>query len=100
MAFEVKWSPEAIEDVESIAEYISKDSRFYASSVVSEIISITRKLRNFPSMGRAVPEINDPAVREYLIYSYRLIYRVQGRQILIIAVAHGKQALNSFEDRF
>lgn len=97
MALEVRWSPEAIEDMESIAGYISRDSRFYASSVVSEILSITKNLTEFSSMGRVVPEINDPAIRECLIYSYRLIYKVEEQYILIIAVAHGKQVLNLFE---
>jgi hypothetical protein len=31
----VEWSPEAVEDVEAIAEYIGRDSTFYARSVVS-----------------------------------------------------------------
>lgn len=30
MDLEVKWSPEAKEDLESIAEYIARDSEFYA----------------------------------------------------------------------
>lgn len=34
MADQVKWSPEALEDVESIAEYISRDSEFYARATV------------------------------------------------------------------
>ena len=35
MDFKVVWSPEAIEDLESIAEYISRDSEFYAQAVVA-----------------------------------------------------------------
>ena len=34
MDFPVVWSPEAIEDLESIAEYIGRDSDFYARAVV------------------------------------------------------------------
>lgn len=33
MDFKVAWSPEAIEDLESIAEYIGRDSEFYARAV-------------------------------------------------------------------
>jgi toxin ParE1/3/4 len=36
---EIEWSPEAIEDIDSIAEYISRDSRFYAQAVVTEILA-------------------------------------------------------------
>jgi toxin ParE1/3/4 len=33
---EIKWSPEATEDLESIAGYIARDSGFYARAVVIE----------------------------------------------------------------
>ena len=37
MAFTLEWSEEALEDIESIATYIEKDSPTYAKSVVSKI---------------------------------------------------------------
>ena len=46
MDYKVKWSPEATEDLESIAEYIARDSEFYARSVVSKILAcITQNFR-------------------------------------------------------
>jgi len=36
MAFKLEWSEEALEDIESIATYIEKDSLTYARSVVSK----------------------------------------------------------------
>lgn len=36
----VVWSPEAAEDLESIAEYIARDSGFYASAVVTKILDV------------------------------------------------------------
>ncbi|MDY0362104.1 MAG: type II toxin-antitoxin system RelE/ParE family toxin [Desulforegulaceae bacterium] len=36
MDYRIKWSPEAVEDVESIAEYIDKDSPAYAKAVVTK----------------------------------------------------------------
>ncbi len=59
MDYEIVWSPEAIEDLELIAEYISRDSEFYASSVVTKVISVTRRIADFPYIGRIVPEINN-----------------------------------------
>ena len=38
MALEVAWSPEAVEDLESIGAYIERDSPFYARAVVSRIV--------------------------------------------------------------
>ena len=100
MDLKVKWSPEATEDLESIAEYIAKDSEFYARAVVTEILSVSRNIREFPLIGRIVPEICDEHVRERFIYSYRLVYRIEPEQILVVAVIHGKRLLESISERF
>ena len=56
MAFEIEWSQEALEDIESIATYIEKDSPIYAKSVVSKIFEKAEMLQNFSESGRIVPE--------------------------------------------
>ena len=93
MAHRVVWSPRALADVESIATFISADSAAYAQVVVRKIVKLTRKLSRFPHLGREVPEFQDPEVRELLAYSYRIIYRIGGDQVLIAAVIHGKRSL-------
>lgn len=100
MDFEVKWSPEATEDLESIAEYIARDSEFYARAVVTEILSVSRNIGEFPLIGHIVPEIGDERIRERLIYSYRLVYRVEPERILTVAVIHGKRLLENISERF
>ena len=101
MDFEVSWSPEAIEDLEAIAKYIARDSEYYANSVVSEVLSTSRSLAEFPLIGRTVPEINDKNTRERFIYSYRLIYRIEpNSKILIVAIIHGRRLLESVTERF
>ena len=100
MDLKVKWSPEAIEDIESIAQYIARDSKFYAQATVSKIVDFSRSVSKFPQMGRIVPEFNDNKIRERLVYSYRLVYKIGRAHILIIAVIHGKQLFGSIVDRF
>ena len=100
MDFEVTWSPEATEDLELIAEYIARDSEFYARAVVTEILSVSRNIREFPLIGRVVPEICDENIRERFIYSYRLVYRVEPERILVVAVIHGKRLLENLSERF
>ena len=94
MDLAVEWSPEAKEDLGSIAEYIARDSDFYARAVVTKIISLSRKIGEFPFIGRIVPEIGDSHIRECFIYSYRLVYRIEPQRILIVAVIHGKRLIN------
>ena len=64
MAFTLKWSEEALEDIESIAIYIEKDSPTYAKSVVSKFFEKVEILQEFSELGRKVPEFNDPMIRE------------------------------------
>jgi len=95
MDLEVEWSPAATEDLESIAEYIARDSEFYARAVVAEVLAVSRSIREFPLIGRIVPEIGHDRIRERLVYSYRLIYRIEPHRILVVAVIHGKRLLEN-----
>lgn len=97
MAVELKWSEEALEDIESIATYIGKDSPVYASSVVSKFFEKDEILKEFSELGRKVPEFNDISIREIFVYSYRLIYKINENIVLFVAVVHGKRLLESHQ---
>ena len=90
MAFKLEWSEEALEDIESIASYIEKDSPTYSKSVVSKFFEKAELLQDFSELGRKVPELNDETIHEIFVYSYRLIYKIDNHTILFIAVVHGK----------
>jgi plasmid stabilization system protein ParE len=91
MAYEVVWSPRAVEDVRAIAGHIAEDSVAYAKSVAQKIVASTRRLASFPMSGRIVPEFEQENMREVFAYSYRIIYRVEGETVTIAAVVHGKR---------
>lgn len=97
----VEWTDPAKQDLKSIHDYISRDSRLYAKKVSFEIVEKTEKLNIFPEIGRIVPEIGDPKIRELIIYSYRLIYEIYTDKIEILALIHGKRDLSkiNLEDR-
>jgi toxin ParE1/3/4 len=78
MAYRVVWSPNALEDIEAIARYISRDSISYAGAVVRKIVNSTRNLTDFPLAGRIVPEFAEENIREVFAYSYRIVYRLEG----------------------
>jgi plasmid stabilization system protein ParE len=100
MDLKVVWSPEAAEDLESVSEYIARDSLSYASAVTTDILAKCRHLQEFPRIGRVVPELNDENIRECMAYSYRIVYRLEEGCITIAAIIHGKQHFAGFEDRF
>lgn len=100
MDYKIVWSPEAIEDLQSIAEYIQRDSEFYARSVVTKILNVSRSIKDFSLIGRIVPELENKNIRERFIYSYRLVYQIKKQQILIVAVIHGRRLFETITERF
>ena len=100
MDYRITWSPEALEDIESIAKYIERDSAFYAKAVVTKIISSVKNIKSFSLTGRVVPELEQENIREIFVFSYRIIYQISDNSILIIAVIHGHRLLDDFQNRF
>ena len=93
MAGRVVWSRRAVQDLEAIAEYIAQDSPAYAAGVIRTVVNRTKALSKFPRSGRKVPEFDDENIREVVAYSYRVIYRIDGDEVLIAAIIHGKRIL-------
>jgi len=100
MARRLNWSPEAIEDLNSIRDYIARDSAFYARSIVRKVLEAAKQIPEAVEIGRIVPEIGDKNIRERFVYSYRMVYKVDERQITIVAVIHGKRLLDNISERF
>lgn len=93
---EITWTDPAWEDVENAADYIAQDSKFYAAAFVEEIKEAAASLANFAERGQVVPEFGDESIRELLVRSYRLIYKVSEKQVLILTLVHGAQRLRRF----
>lgn len=85
------WTKPALADLESIYDFIAKDSEYYASSFLEELIRQPEKLRGFPEMGRMVPEMNQNDIRELIFQNYRIIYQLDNDAIMILTVIHGKR---------
>tara|TARA_B100000959_G_scaffold273860_1_gene324936 strand:- start:625 stop:924 length:300 start_codon:yes stop_codon:yes gene_type:complete len=87
----VIWSIPAKHDLKKIHDYIAEDSKYYALKVSQEFVVKSESLLDFSKMGRIVPEIGDPNIRELIIYSFRLIYEMSSNRIEVLAVIHCKQ---------
>lgn len=99
MAYKVSWSFEATADLNAVAEYIARDSTFYAASLVEEILTASRSLYMFAELGRIVPELSNPNIRELLIKEYRLIYSIEESRIVVLGLIHGKRDLKSLWEK-
>ncbi|MFN8715036.1 MAG: type II toxin-antitoxin system RelE/ParE family toxin [Bacteroidota bacterium] len=91
---EVKWTRQAIGDVDSIAKYIATDSIKYAEIQVNRFFESAQILYNQPKAGRIVPEYNKVSLREIIIGNYRLVYKiVSAHRIDILTVHHSARIL-------
>lgn len=92
------WTEPALSDLESILEYIRKDSEYYASRFIGRIIESAERLVEFPEMGRYVPEAEkEENIRELLFHNYRIMYRAEYGRILILTVIHSAMDLTQKE---
>ena len=69
----VIWTDFAIEDLKSIHEYISQDSKFYADRFIEKIISRVEQLETYTQSGRIVPEFHVDTLRELIEGNYRIV---------------------------
>ncbi|MBI3400260.1 MAG: type II toxin-antitoxin system RelE/ParE family toxin [Acidobacteria bacterium] len=87
------WTKQALADLAAIRAFISQDSPHYASVIVSRLIAATDRLVPFPESGRAVPEFDDPLVREVVDRPYRIVYRLVGiDEVHVLTVHHSSQS--------
>jgi len=87
------WSPLAIDRASEIAEYIALDKPAAADKWITTIFSKVEQLASSPEIGRVVPEIEDEQFRELIYGNYRIVYRIEKKQISILTIRHGKQIL-------
>jgi len=86
---ELIWTEKAIVSLENIADFIAIDSLFYAKRTVKDIYSMTESLKTFPRIGRIVPEYNNENIKELFYKTYRIIYKIEEDQVLILTVISG-----------
>ena len=66
----IEWSPQAENDLNEIIDYIAQDSLEFAVLFYEQIREKVENLNRFPKIGRKVPELDDPNIRELILSSY------------------------------
>jgi len=93
VAKKIVWLLEAVHDLEEIVRYIERRSPSYASVVAARILETVERLSDFPGIGGIIAEDDSGRHRHLVCYHYRIIYRVEGSYVCIIAVVHGAREL-------
>lgn len=85
---EVKFTAEALRDIEEIHAYIAQDSQRYADMQVQRFYDAAAQLADFPKSGHPVPEVKSLNVRELTIGNYRMMYRLLEPEFVEVMIIH------------
>jgi plasmid stabilization system protein ParE len=92
---QVRWTPQAADDLEAICLFIARDSPRLAAIFADRVLRATERLASYPRLGRVVPELGAEDIREIIVGSYRIIYRVRQDTAHLLTLHHGARPLDT-----
>ena len=92
----VIWTEPALQELDSIAEYIALDNVVAASALVDEVFDKTERLESFPQFGRIPPELPNSIYREVVVPPCRVFYREEGNHVFILYVMREERQLRAY----
>ena len=78
-----RWTPKAAGDLEAIRDFIGRSSPRYGAMVAARLARAVDDLREYPDLGRVVPEHDRTDVRELIRGSYRIVY-LRGAELIVV----------------
>ncbi len=88
------WTREAFRRLTEIEDFIANNDAGRAARFVDEIVAHAESLLpGEPRIGRTVPEISNPDIRELIFKRYRIVYRVNKNNVEILTVFEGHRLL-------
>lgn len=92
----INWTDQALQDIDNIAEFISKDSLKYAKIQTQLFFERVESLFTQPELGRVVPELQKKKIRELIVGNYRIVYRIISlKRIDILTIHHSRRLLQN-----
>lgn len=92
---QVRWTPQAADDLEAICLFIARDAPPLAAIFADRLFRATERLASHPRLGRVVPELRNQNIREIIIGSYRVIYRIWEDEVQLLTLHHGARLLDT-----
>lgn len=94
----VVWSKQTLEDFENLLDFVATDAPEAACRFGQKLIDRIGVLEQHPHLGALVPEDATGTYRQILQGNCRIIYRVDGDTVYLVALYHAARLLN--RDRF
>jgi toxin ParE1/3/4 len=93
----VVWSDAALRDYETLIDFVAeRDGIEHAERLHQKIHPAILTLATAPNRCRIVPELRTLGItvyRELLVSAYRIPFRIQGRDVVVLAVLDGRRDL-------
>ena len=92
----VLWARSARRDLESIVAWLADRSPQAALSTLDRLEARAKSLQTLAGRGRIVPELGRLHIQQYrelVVPPYRIIYRVRGSKVLVLAVLDARRSL-------
>ncbi|HCI13352.1 MAG: plasmid stabilization protein [Gallionellales bacterium GWA2_60_142] len=96
--YQVLWTHTAQQDLSEIINYIAQDSVDEALAIMGKLETKASLLITLPNRGRIVPELLHTGIsqyRELVSAPWRIVYRIENRQVLIMAVLDSRRDLQT-----
>jgi len=87
----VRFTPTARKQFLDAITYIRRDKRVAAQIFREKAEDRLRRLQRFPDSGRHIPEFPDLPFREVIVRPFRFFYRIDDREVWIVAIWHSVQ---------
>ena len=88
----IQYSPEAIDDLVRLREFIAAKNPYAAKHVAQKLLSGIEKLKDFPEIGLSVQWSPEPEkIRDLFVTNYTVRYLIGQEAIFILRVWHGKE---------
>lgn len=84
-------SPQALDDLFEIWQYIAQDSEEAADRVQSEFYNLFSSLAQTPAQGHSRKDLTGRHVLFFPLYSYLIVYQPDVEPIRILTVVHGNR---------
>jgi len=91
---EIIWAPRALDDLEALIKYISRNAPVTARRFAQKLVNHVEILADHPLISGLLPEDDTDTYRELIHGNYRLIYRVEEECVFIVAVHHAARLLH------
>ena len=94
--FRVVWSEAAVRDLEDIASFVARDAPLDAGRLLARLEARASSPVAHPRRGGLVPELlrfGLKAWRELVVRPHRLVHRIAGRTVVVLAVFDARRDL-------